>query len=712
MSLSAGGNLLYATVVRGWRTILCSGSSNKNSHDEDTFQRNVVKLLPLIEERCQRELGKTRFGFEAGGKKYSVLREIDSSVAFLCVSDSNVPLRIVFKFLDKLRDKITGQDESNNSSESLRSPLLLEHQLTAEQLRPIEKELPEMLQFWSENDRLRKAIHFTEEVKDQMILNIELMLEREEEVEELLERAENVSEGAQSFQRQTVRLESAKEEDSGIRLEKFLKKYFRGVPVFGFASTMSNKQFKNSVKLGEVYRNGEVCLDKARKLCVGDVIEMRRDFARDEATKKSNVIDVRYEKDDVVILFKEPGISTRTIEKSLDKDLILLYGLSKQSSGLLVASKNDKIAELQKVVSIRWRVLVYGQIDTKDKIIRTEEILHNIVPPTNDDDDEKFVAFRKEMNSLGKSISIRTVNITRCRSSGHLTLLDLYCPGMASGRKLNNLLFSYFESRGYPVVGDERAEHAWVRKKGIYISLVGVSLKKQMNYHDDKDEIVTIEMPSKFNHTTKRESSFALKEDEMKLLTVRKRDSPSINNFNEMKKKQKTINPKVQLSTTLGLANRIENLKTVQNDLQIDGEKKSDLKLYERDNQTIEIASGWERLLLGDHGPYFECHPNQVNFEAFGNGYEREKYVEYFSKSLSTKLYLQKETVKDRPNPPKDGRWWVCNNRSEGYADYCVGFCYISVDDVCVNGRVMNLTKQELFERKRIHRQRFLKYFH
>ena len=52
--------------------------------------------------------------------------------------------------------------------------------------------------------------------------------------------------------------------------------------------------------------------------------------------------------------------------------------------------------------------------------------------------------------------------------------------------------------------------------------------------------------------------------------------------------------------------------------------------------------------------------------------------------------YVQKKTVAERPNPPKEGRWWVANNRSVaqgGYADYRIGLCYLSVDDVALLSR-------------------------
>jgi hypothetical protein len=62
-------------------------------------------------------------------------------------------------------------------------------------------------------------------------------------------------------------------------------------------------------------------------------------------------------------------------------------------------------------------------------------------------------------------------------------------------------------------------------------------------------------------------------------------------------------------------------------------------------------------LLLGDHGPYFELSLAQVEIDSFAAGEaEKEHYTEKFSEE-GAKLYVQKKTVADRPNPPKEGRW-------------------------------------------------------
>jgi len=104
------------------------------------------------------------------------------------------------------------------------------------------------------------------------------------------------------------------------------------------------------------------------------------------------------------------------------------------------------------------------------------------------------------------------------------------------------------------------------------------------------------------------------------------------------------------------------------------------------DRDGVVLATGYNRIVFGDHGPYMELTTEQVmwnNFPFFR--YNAAKYA-YFDKCISSgseqvQLYLQKRTVADKPNPPP-GKYSVNNNRPEGYADYRPGMCYLRVDDV------------------------------
>lgn len=81
------------------------------------------------------------------------------------------------------------------------------------------------------------------------------------------------------------------------------------------------------------------------------------------------------------------------------------------------------------------------------------------------------------------------------------------------------------------------------------------------------------------------------------------------------------------------------------------------------------IATGYERVVHGGHGDYVEIAPNQIVEENIKNPFynpntiEDAYYVQYRSNDYcNIKIYHQKRTVK--------------------YADYRIGFYYISVFDL------------------------------
>jgi hypothetical protein len=104
------------------------------------------------------------------------------------------------------------------------------------------------------------------------------------------------------------------------------------------------------------------------------------------------------------------------------------------------------------------------------------------------------------------------------------------------------------------------------------------------------------------------------------------------------------------------------------------------------DRDGVVLATGYRRIVFGDHGPYMELTTAQVMWNNFPFFRHNDAKYAYFDKCISSgseevQLYLQKRTVSDKPNPPP-GKYSVNNNRPEGYADYRPGMCYLRVDDV------------------------------
>ena len=91
------------------------------------------------------------------------------------------------------------------------------------------------------------------------------------------------------------------------------------------------------------------------------------------------------------------------------------------------------------------------------------------------------------------------------------------------------------------------------------------------------------------------------------------------------------------------------------------------------------VATGYKRIVYGDHGPYLEFDESQIvfkNFKRFKKKSSLAFYDERYTENRHVELYEQKKSVNRIPNPPK-GEYSKRNNRPEGYADYLTGMYYI-----------------------------------
>ena len=315
-----------------------------------------------------------------------------------------------------------------------------------------------------------------------------------------------------------------------------------------------------------------------------------------------------------------------------------------------------------------------------------------------------------------------------------MSRIDVWCPGWSSGGRHKRAFCRHFARLGYPVVGDERAQHAWVKKKGLHLALISLSLgagstdeaaapqlaltARQLETlrgmlvpgRDDAaaaflaaaeggSGAVAVKMaePSKFAHTAQREARFWEQrqqsqqaaepepEPEPELEPEPEQDEPG---QDEPEQDQAAF-----VSSTLGLPNRVRDLNLVNTHLRVPEAGSAAVRLWERhvqrdaaDGPQTLLAVGYRRVLLGDHGPYFELERRHLRLEAFAAEPPKEllHYIERYSAS-GAKLYEQLRTVESRPNPPKEGRYWCANDRPEGYADYRVGLFYLSCDHVRVD---------------------------
>lgn len=139
--------------------------------------------------------------------------------------------------------------------------------------------------------------------------------------------------------------------------------------------------------------------------------------------------------------------------------------------------------------------------------------------------------------------------------------------------------------------------------------------------------------------------------------------------------------------TTAIYPNRIEDKEELEAILGIPEEGNETTNFYLPSGNLF--ATGYVRIVYGDHGPYLEFEKEQVKAELksrFENDIDElpaAKHLFYYFwlypvSDPGIKVYLQIKPVTNLPNAPRraDGKPSRFN-RKEGYADYRRGYIYI-----------------------------------
>lgn len=148
-----------------------------------------------------------------------------------------------------------------------------------------------------------------------------------------------------------------------------------------------------------------------------------------------------------------------------------------------------------------------------------------------------------------------------------------------------------------------------------------------------------------------------------------------------------------EAATSADSGNRRRDKRKVEKRLKLVEGGEGARALCDRDGRLL--ASGYERVCYGDHGPYLELTDAQLDAasDAFGKRFQlrcRGTFYDLYKSTggAATELYHQTQTVATRPNPPR-GRDSKNRDRPEGYADYRVGYWYVSPKLLVVDGRTM-----------------------
>lgn len=146
-------------------------------------------------------------------------------------------------------------------------------------------------------------------------------------------------------------------------------------------------------------------------------------------------------------------------------------------------------------------------------------------------------------------------------------------------------------------------------------------------------------------------------------------------------------------STTLDLPNRLADKANVESKLGLPEDGASFSGQIQTPNGNL-IASGYARIVYGDHGPYIEFAANQVSLTDWD--IRRKGETSWYDEARldGVMLYLQKKTVATLPNPPA-GPNSVRNNRPEGYADYKPGMIYVDPWKVKIIAPATPVAKEE-----------------
>lgn len=141
--------------------------------------------------------------------------------------------------------------------------------------------------------------------------------------------------------------------------------------------------------------------------------------------------------------------------------------------------------------------------------------------------------------------------------------------------------------------------------------------------------------------------------------------------------------------TTAIYPNRVEDKEELESILDIPEEGDSTTNFYLPNGNLF--ATGYVRIVYGDHGPYLEFSKENIKIaltSRFGNKIDYDnlpgddfKYYYFWLQpdgNPDIKVYLQIKPVINLPNAPRraDGKPSAFN-RKEGYADYKRGFIYV-----------------------------------
>eukprot|EP00298_Acanthocystis_sp_HF-20_P000278 c10339_g1_i1.p1 GENE.c10339_g1_i1~~c10339_g1_i1.p1 ORF type:complete len:225 (-),score=53.32 c10339_g1_i1:113-766(-) len=179
--------IIYALVARR-TTVLAEFTSATGNFT--TITRRILEKIPAQNERMSYTYDQHLFHYI-----------VEDSLTYLCMSDEAFSRRIVFSFLEDVRNRF-------KATYGDRSKTALAYGMNDD----FSKVLRSRMDFYSNDpsaDKVNQVREEIGEVKNIMVKNIEKVLDRGEKIELLVDKSENLNKQSKTFKQQSTKLKTS-----------------------------------------------------------------------------------------------------------------------------------------------------------------------------------------------------------------------------------------------------------------------------------------------------------------------------------------------------------------------------------------------------------------------------------------------------------------------------------------------------------------------
>lgn len=255
----------------------------------------------------------------------------------------------------------------------------------------------------------------------------------------------------------------------------------------------SKNNIKSILKRGSVYVDGKLITKHDYVLKPNQTVNIKLNVSIDS-------IDIIYEDKDLIVINKPSGLLSISTEKEKSKTayyivsnylksknknakIFVIHRLDKDTSGVLMFAKNEKIKHL---FQDNWEKIVIkrGYIAVVEGVLKKEGTIKSYL-----DENKNLVVYSTKNKKDGK-LAITRYNVTRTNDNYSLLNVEI-----DTGRK--NQIRVHMHDIGHPIVGDEK-----YGSKLNPINRLGLHANELILKNPITNKIMTFEaeIPSEFNN--------------------------------------------------------------------------------------------------------------------------------------------------------------------------------------------------------------------